>query len=105
MTLSEQLAEIGAQVKELEREIDKLRRENKLLRFELKALESKAVQSDAPWAVLGVEESASEAEIGKAFRVLSRRFHPDNRDTGSSEKFQQLLTARTAMLSKASGRR
>jgi len=104
MKLSDQLAELLDRLKELERETQKLRIENKALRSELR--EAEAVTGvGQPWTVLGVAETATEDEIGKAFRTLSRRFHPDNKGTGDSEKFQQLLAARTAMLQARARRR
>ncbi len=51
-----------------------------------------------PYAVLGVPESASEEEIKKAYRALSRKYHPDanvnnpNKDQ-AEEKFKQIQQA------------
>ena len=104
MKLSDQLAELLDRLKELEREAQKLRLENKSLRSELREMET-APGANQPWVVLGINEAATEDEIGKAFRVMSRRFHPDNKGTGDPEKFQQVLAARTAMLQLKARRR
>lgn len=51
-----------------------------------------------PYAVLGVSEDASEEEIKKAYRALSRKYHPDanvnnpNKDQ-AEEKFKQIQQA------------
>ncbi|MCR5789407.1 MAG: J domain-containing protein [Lachnospiraceae bacterium] len=51
-----------------------------------------------PYSVLGVSENASDEEIKKAYRALSRRYHPDaninnpNKDQ-AEEKFKQVQQA------------
>lgn len=51
-----------------------------------------------PYSVLGVSENASDDEIKKAYRALSRKYHPDanvnnpNKDL-AEEKFKQIQTA------------
>lgn len=37
--------------------------------------------AEEPWAVLGVAENATEAEVKSAFRDLSKRVHPDHGGT------------------------
>ena len=46
------------------------------------------------YAILGVGSQASEAEIGKAYKDLARKYHPDlNRDPGAEEKIRQITEA------------
>lgn len=41
--------------------------------------------------VLGVDKSASEAEIKSAFRKLAKKYHPDiNKEPGAEEKFKEI---------------
>ena len=54
------------------------------------------------YAILGVERSASEQEIRKAYRTLARKYHPDRNpgDKGAEEKFKDASFAREVLLSK-----
>jgi DnaJ-class molecular chaperone len=49
--------------------------------------------ADDPYAVLGVERSASAAEIRRSFRRLALRLHPDRAGAESTEAFQRLARA------------
>ncbi len=43
--------------------------------------------------VLGVGRDASAADIKKAYRTLARKYHPDNKETGSEAMFKELTEA------------
>ncbi len=44
--------------------------------------------------VLGLNKSASDAEIKKAYRSLAKKYHPDvNKESGASEKFKEVQEA------------
>ena len=51
------------------------------------------------YKVLGVDKKASEAEIKKAFRKLSRQYHPDqNQDNpGAEEKYKEITEANNVL--------
>lgn len=53
-------------------------------------------KKEGPWVVLGIERTASEDEINKAFREKSKDCHPDK--GGNPEDFKRLNKAREEML-------
>lgn len=53
-----------------------------------------ALASESDWyAVLGIDPKASDAEIGRAFRSLARRYHPDVGGEPSSGRFSDVAQA------------
>ncbi len=54
--------------------------------------------STSPWALLGLEEGASKAEVKDAFRFLSRKYHPDSSGNGATtRRFADILAAYRAL--------
>lgn len=47
-----------------------------------------------PYEILGVEKTATQAEISKAYKKLAKKYHPDaNKDANASEKFKEVSEA------------
>ena len=51
-----------------------------------------------PYSVLGLKEDASIEECKKAYRVLCRKYHPDN--SGDPDKYNAVVKAYKAIQSK-----
>lgn len=47
----------------------------------------------SPYEILGISESATEAEVKKAFRNLVKIYHTDNQSTGNNEKVTEIIQA------------
>jgi molecular chaperone DnaJ len=45
------------------------------------------------YSTLNVDKNASEDEIKKQYRILSKKYHPDIKTTGNEEKFKELSVA------------
>jgi curved DNA-binding protein len=53
-----------------------------------------ATTTEDYYQVLGVDRSADQQDIQRAYRKLARRFHPDiNKDPGAEERFKQISEA------------
>lgn len=59
-------------------------------------------KSRPPHEVLGLEKGADEEKIGKAFRGLALKYHPDG-DEPDQEKFQEIKEAYEALTEKGGG--
>lgn len=54
-------------------------------------------------SILGVTSNASPDQIKKAYRKLSKKYHPDMVGSGHSEKFKEIKEAYEYLSSSASG--
>jgi molecular chaperone DnaJ len=45
------------------------------------------------YEILGVNKDSTREEIKKAYKKLARKYHPDNKDTGDSDKFKKINEA------------
>ena len=50
-----------------------------------------------PYKVLGVRRDAKKEVVESAYRVLRRQFHPDNTETGNTEKWNEVQVAYEAI--------
>ncbi|MDB6020791.1 MAG: hypothetical protein JWQ04_648 [Pedosphaera sp.] len=48
---------------------------------------------DDPWAILGLPVNFTEESLKEAYRLLAKKFHPDNPDTGDAERFARIRSA------------
>lgn len=48
---------------------------------------------DNPWQILGVSINVTEEQLKEAYRLLVKKFHPDNTETGNTERFHRIQTA------------
>jgi len=46
-----------------------------------------------PYKTLGIDETATKEQIKNAFRVLSKKYHPDNKESGDSKVFVEIKKA------------
>ena len=49
------------------------------------------------YETLQLSPHADAETIDRVFRILVKRYHPDNRDTGNSEKFSEVMEAHRAL--------
>ena len=45
------------------------------------------------YSLLGVDKSATQEDIKRSYRKLARKYHPDNRETGSEAIFKNITAA------------
>lgn len=48
---------------------------------------------DNPWQILGLTINASEDQLLDAYRLLAKKFHPDNPETGDTDRFRRIKDA------------
>lgn len=56
----------------------------------------KAMEKETPadyYKILQVDSKADQDMIERAYRLLAKRYHPDNLETGDVKKFENLITA------------
>lgn len=46
-----------------------------------------------PYQILEVPESSSEDDVKRAYKKLAKKYHPDNKETGSDAKFKEITAA------------
>jgi len=56
------------------------------------------IATDAPgfrdyYETLQLSPNADEETISRVFRILVKRYHPDNADTGNTKKFNEVMEA------------
>jgi hypothetical protein len=45
------------------------------------------------WEILGVSKNTDRAVLDAAYKILVKKYHPDNQDTGNRSKFEQVQNA------------
>jgi len=56
------------------------------------------------YEVLQVSPSADQETIERVYRLLARRYHPDNQSTGDAQKFDMITKAYRTLSSPKKGR-
>ena len=49
------------------------------------------------YEILQLSQGADQETIDRVYRLLAKRYHPDNRDTGDAQKFDELVKAYRAL--------
>ena len=49
--------------------------------------------SENYYEILGINKNATKEEIKKSYRKLSKKLHPDVKETGDEEKFKKISEA------------
>ncbi|RMZ83507.1 hypothetical protein DV737_g1545, partial [Chaetothyriales sp. CBS 132003] len=63
----------------------------------LLSLLSLSLAAEDLYKVLGLDKSASERDLKRAYRTLSKKYHPDKKSTGDSQKFLEVAEAYEAL--------
>ncbi|RMZ89017.1 hypothetical protein DV736_g3752, partial [Chaetothyriales sp. CBS 134916] len=63
----------------------------------LLSLLSLSLAAEDLYKVLGLDKSASDRDLKRAYRTLSKKYHPDKKSTGDSQKFLDVAEAYEAL--------